>query len=176
MIHDAEIRRIAYHEASHACVALVLGREYGAVIYDTPETAGGCAGPGDLSTQPPRRTPDDAEKYAKSSGGLRDLLDDAIITAAGLAGEHVNQGAFMVQSLGAKTDTLQIDAYAKQFMGDAWTTRAGNAFSLMVHEMATAILRKRWPGVVAVAEKLIDKKTLTAVEVAEQFAEGMRKL
>ncbi len=167
---------ISFHEAGHAVAGLcLLGRPMACRIFTDQPGIPGVSGGGLLETMPPPETFGEkplADAYAGTS--FQACFDEAVMTEAGHAAEALHtRNAWAPRRL-SSGDRAMIQALTRQAFGTA-TPRTENLFSQLAYDRACQFLFDRWPGVVAVAERLIEKHYLTAGDVAECYAAGISK-
>jgi hypothetical protein len=159
--------KTAYHESGHCVTAYLLGKRYGAALYDS---GGGCAGPGDQSTPPVHSefTPKEfQESYERQT--LQEKMDDAIITAAGTVA--VALGAYETLTFPSGADRMLLSAAAKAAFRSCHPN-VEQAFIALAIAQARALLSDHWQAVERVATALTDRGSVTTDDVARLIAEA----
>jgi ATP-dependent Zn protease len=159
--------KTALHEAGHCVTAHLLGLRYGATLY---QDGGGCAGIGDQSTPPTHSefTPKEyQESYERQT--LQEVMDDAIITAAGTVA--VALGAYETLAFPSGADRMLLSAAARSaFKG--CHPNVEQAFIALAIAQARALLSDHWQAVERVAQALNERGSLEADDVARLIAEA----
>jgi len=163
----SRLRDVAYHEAGHACVALLLGKSYGCAVFGDAAEGGGLAGPGNLSE------PADVSEYATDKIGgmhrvsdMKTILNDGAVTAAGVVAVAILKGERRDLVYLRGPDRQVVDEGARGICGDAADLFELRAWHAMAMARAWKLLSDHWQGVERVARELEAKRHLTAVEVA----------
>ena len=152
--------KTALHEAGHCVTAHLLGKRYGATLY---QDGGGCAGVGDQSTPPTHSifTPKEyQESYERQT--LQEVMDDAIVSSAGAAA--VSQGSFDPLCFPSGADRMLLVAAARAAFKNCHPD-VERCFVALAIAQARALLSDHWQAVERVAQALTDRGSLTADDV-----------
>ena len=157
----AELRRTAIHEAGHAVTGRMLSLVCGTASIVHGETTMTC---GFSVTEPPLVIEDAWFTRGKHRGvrATLSILHGQIMT--NMAGREAEIIAFGEQDVGAdRDDMLEIDRLANYAGGTA--TIFSHAHLERLRLKVRPLLRRHWHEVVAVAEALLIKKTLTGPQI-----------
>jgi hypothetical protein len=163
---------VAYHEAGHAVAAVLLGTAYGCAIHGRDAENGGCAGTGDLS-EPPQisnYTPGILDG-AFNDLNMRQLVDQAAISAAGCVAVAIADGAHWQFVFLKSADRELVDATARAACGDNPSVQEYGAWQSLAIARARRILNGAWRKVEAVAAALHANGQLSPADVARIMAE-----
>ena len=169
MSTEERLEDVAVHEAGHAACALLLGKKWGCAVFGEGGEGGGLAGEGKLGT-PPDGTGTTAEEVRNTFIGcddFREILNDSTITAAGYVAADMNRGTRRELMATEGPDRAKIDEAARKLLGDGCSMFEVQGWHAMVKARAMALLSPQWHRVLAVAERLKEKRALSSEEVAE---------
>jgi len=163
----SRLRDVAYHEAGHACVALLLGKSYGCAVFGEAAEGGGAAGSADLSepTDVSEYAPDKLEGMHRTKD-LKTILNDGTVTAAGVVAVGMLKGERRDLVYLSGPDRAVVDEGARAVCGETADLFELRAWHAMAMARAWKLLSSQWPGVERVARELEAKRHLSAVEVA----------
>lgn len=164
---------VAHHEAAHALVAHVLGdTAYGAAIYGHGDETSGLAGRGDHTTPP---SCDDYTVtrfdgiYAKLDA--QEILNDAAITAAGYTAAAMLAGDTFATKVNLRSgDRVMVNEMARTLSGEPCHHAVIRAFEQYAIARARSIIGPRWHIVEAIATALVEKRILSAQDIAQIIA------
>ena len=161
---------VSYHEAGHAVCALLLGKSYGCHLHGAGDATGGMAGPGD-NLQPGKLCDYTVENLARSYEGdtLKELVDDATITAGGGAAESLAKCEAMIYI--STADRSLLSAACREAFPEA-DYQVELSFCNLASCRARAMLHTHYDAVERVALALHDKRSLSADEVARIYHGG----
>jgi hypothetical protein len=174
--HELRIRATAYHEAGHAVCSLVLrGQSAGAAVHVEGNLIGGISGADDLEAPPdPAEYTEQATAAHIEGRSFKTCFDSAVVFESGHAANFIlNGGAAYMPFPVSHGDRNFIEALAREAFRDC-DDQTVQAFANLAGKRAIALLWPRWAGVVAVAEALIERRILSASEVAGLFADGLQ--
>jgi len=170
MTPGAENWRVACHEAGHAVAGLLLGRALGCTLFDggggatTPETPPDPATAPDFSVHTPERL------HGRWTGKpMAAVLDDCAIYAAGRVAEaivchHAIGPGFVVVD---GPDAALIESAATAALDRYPSIEAANAWRQLATACAWRLIRPHADSIRAIARELLERRSLTAAEVAE---------
>jgi hypothetical protein len=160
-MNASQLKAIAYHEAGHAVVAFFLAVPLRrATIVADAKTLGHVT-----SAAIPRATSDDIEYGDRfTPGRLRAEKNAMILMAGELAQRRFNPRS--VRSYHANHDRLGIDHLLQRY-GAYLPDRSIDyrPHYTMLRLWTEELLRREWPAVESVAKALIDRRTLSGIEI-----------
>ena len=170
MTPGAENWRVAVHEGGHAVAGLLLGRSLGCTLFDggggatTPET------PPDPATAPDFKIHTPTRLHGRWAGrSMESILDDCVIFASGKVGEgivctHAPGPGFIVAT---GPDSQMIESAAVEALDRYPSIEAANAWRQLAVACAWRLIRPHADSIRAIARELLERRSLTAADVAE---------
>lgn len=156
--------RTAIHEAGHAVAALIAGKPYGCALH----VGGGSAGPGDDRPEPDWSLYTPEGQVGHYDGyGVRDVISDAVILAAGEIAERLDGGSAFIGPIASRGDRVRLAEGARKVLQDEVDHATIEAWSAFVGAAARRRLGPHLESIRAVAAALQERRSLTAGDVAE---------
>jgi ATP-dependent Zn protease len=164
--------RTAIHEAGHAVAALLTGKPYGCALH----VGGGSAGPGDNRPEPDWSlyTPEKQAGHYDGSG-VQETIADAVILAAGEISERLDAGSAYIGPIASRGDRVRLAEGARKILQDEVDHATIEAWSAFVGAAARRRLGPHLESIRAVAEKLKERRSLSAADVARIYAETRKE-
>lgn len=155
--------RTAIHEAGHSLAALLTGKPYGCALH----VGGGSAGPGDHRPEPDWSlyTPDGQAGHYDGCD-VRETIADAVILAAGEVAERLDAGSAYIGPIASRGDRVRLAEGARKILQGEVDHATVEAWSAFVGAAARRRLGPHLASIRAVAEKLKERRSLSAADVA----------